>query len=78
MMNLLKSQISSILSEEPVSDSIFPVGEHGRIAVYVTTGIGYTIQAFDKENLLFSVTDFEYSAAVHKFIKILDSDNKNY
>ena len=74
----LKEQISSILAQKPVSDSTFPIGTYGRIAVYDTAGIGYTIQAFFKDEMQYSVTDFEYSVAVHKFMKVFEKYNKIY
>ena len=67
--------ICSILSEKPVSDSSFPVSQHIRIAVCITSGIGYTIQAFFQERFAFSVTDFEYANAVRKFCRIIAVQN---
>lgn len=73
---ILKAQISSILAQEPVSDSIFPVGKYGRIVIY-ETGIGCTIQAFFQDELQYSVTDFDYFSAVRKFLNVFDDYNKN-
>ena len=69
---MTKEEITSFLKDVPVSDSSFRTGAYSRIVVRVT-GIGYTIQAFFREEMLFSVTDFDFFSAVQKFLKAFDN-----